>query len=126
MYVLIFLFPDKQLYINTPPAGDDCQTIIAKFSISLAEFLAWNPAVSSDCTSGLWVEEDYCVGVTTSSTTATATTTTSSTTATSTSTSAAVTPPAPTQSGIPANCNEYYVAQCTLYLSFLLFLVGCD
>lgn len=125
----VFPFPMiKKLYINTRPANDTCATIIAEFGITLAEFLTWNPAVSSDCTSGLWAEEDYCVGTATSistSTTAPAITTTStflSSTVTSSTTSSSVTPPAPVQSGIAANCNEYYIAQCTLSISFYLFL----
>ncbi|KAJ6096606.1 hypothetical protein N7486_007352 [Penicillium sp. IBT 16267x] len=95
-------------------SGDTCDTIIAEFGITLAQFIAWNPAVSSNCTSGLWVEEDYCVGVATSSTTATTTiisTSSTFTASTTSSTSTTVTAPAPTQSGIASNCNEYYVVQ---------------
>ncbi|PYH88796.1 hypothetical protein BO71DRAFT_281329, partial [Aspergillus ellipticus CBS 707.79] len=44
-------------------SGDTCSSIATEFDITIAQFLAWNPAVSSDCTSGLWVDEDYCVGV---------------------------------------------------------------
>jgi hypothetical protein len=43
--------------------GDDCGTVATKFGITIAQFLAWNPAISSDCTSGFWLEEAYCVGV---------------------------------------------------------------
>lgn len=44
-------------------AGDSCETIEAKFGITAAEFLAWNPAVSADCETNFWVDEAYCVGV---------------------------------------------------------------
>ncbi|RLL95511.1 hypothetical protein CFD26_104582 [Aspergillus turcosus] len=63
-------------------AGDTCDTVAAKYGITTAQFLAWNPAISSDCTSGFWLQEAYCVGIS---------------------------PPAPTQSGIPSNCDDYYV-----------------
>ncbi|PWY73018.1 hypothetical protein BO70DRAFT_259081, partial [Aspergillus heteromorphus CBS 117.55] len=108
-------------------AGDTCDKIAAEFGITEAEFLAWNPAISSDCSSGLWVDEDYCVGVRSNSTTATTTSSSGSistastatitsasapsTSASATESSSSVTPPAPTQSGIPSNCDKYYVAQ---------------
>ncbi|KAF7122739.1 hypothetical protein CNMCM5793_000849 [Aspergillus hiratsukae] len=41
----------------TVQAGDTCDTVAAEFGITTAQFLAWNPAVSSDCTSGFWVDE---------------------------------------------------------------------
>ncbi|KAK3933774.1 hypothetical protein QBC46DRAFT_462929 [Diplogelasinospora grovesii] len=83
-------------------SGDTCATVEATYKITDAQFHAWNPAVSSDCTSGFWAGEAYCVGVATSTSPPTTTTTTTSTT---------VTPPGPTQSGIPATCDEYYLAQ---------------
>ncbi|KAF7131457.1 hypothetical protein CNMCM5793_004682 [Aspergillus hiratsukae] len=81
-------------------AGDTCYDIAATYGITLDEFYAWNPAVGSDC-SGLQASDAYCVmAPATSSTTIPATTTTTS-----------VTPPAPTQAGIPSNCNAYAVTQ---------------
>ncbi|PMD34386.1 carbohydrate-binding module family 50 [Hyaloscypha variabilis F] len=74
-------------------SGDSCASIEAAYSITFAEFYAWNPAIGSDCTD-LWLDEAYCVGVSGS---ASATTTSS------------LTPPAPTQSGITSACTEYYV-----------------
>jgi hypothetical protein len=44
-------------------AGDTSDIVAAEFGITTAQFLAWNPAVSSDCTSGFWLEEAYCVRV---------------------------------------------------------------
>ncbi|RAK77743.1 uncharacterized protein BO72DRAFT_427845 [Aspergillus fijiensis CBS 313.89] len=81
-------------------SGDTCATVAAAYGITEAEFFAWNPAVSSDCESGFWTEEAYCVGVSGS---------TVSTTASTSATSIAA--PAPTQTGIPGNCNAYHVAQ---------------
>lgn len=49
---------------------------------------------------GLWVGDAYCVQADTASTTTTTSTD-----------SGTVTPPAPTQSGIVANCQEYYVVR---------------
>ncbi|KAH1496588.1 hypothetical protein LV164_003899 [Aspergillus fumigatus] len=43
-------------------AGDGCYAIATAHDITLAQFIAWNPAVNSDC-SGLWVDEYYCVAV---------------------------------------------------------------
>ncbi|PYH48037.1 LysM peptidoglycan-binding domain-containing protein [Aspergillus saccharolyticus JOP 1030-1] len=93
--------------------GDNCATIAAKYNITRAQFLAWNPAISSDCTTGFWADEAYCVGVSSSSTT-TATTTTAPTISAASTSAASVTPPAPTQSGIPSDCDEYYVVQLVL------------
>jgi hypothetical protein len=84
-------------------AGDTCATPEAKYGITSAQFHAWNPSVSSDCSEGFWAKEAYCVGVSSSGTTTT-----------SSPTSTEIVPPGPTQSGIPANCNEYYIAKCKL------------
>ncbi|OJJ97789.1 hypothetical protein ASPACDRAFT_45892 [Aspergillus aculeatus ATCC 16872] len=73
-------------------ADDTCDTIAESFGITTAEFLAWNPALYSDCSSGIRLEEDYCNKSTSSLSTPSTTT-------------SAVTVPAPTQAGIPANCN---------------------
>ncbi|KAJ5757764.1 uncharacterized protein N7511_006458 [Penicillium nucicola] len=95
-------------------ANDTCATVAADFGITEVQFQSWNPAISSDCTSGFWAEEAYCVGVSTSSSSiissiATSATLVSSTTALASSTSVIV--PGPTQTGIPSNCSKYYVAQ---------------
>ncbi|KAJ6107307.1 hypothetical protein N7523_008630 [Penicillium sp. IBT 18751x] len=97
-------------------ANDTCAVVEAELSITSAQFLAWNPAVSSDCAIGFWAEEAYCVGVSVSSTSATtstiaATSTPGATAVTTHTSSTSVVVPGPTQTGIPANCNEYYVAE---------------
>lgn len=48
---------------HTIVSGDNCDTVAAAFGITRAQFLAWNPAVSSDCTQNFWLGEAYCVGV---------------------------------------------------------------
>ncbi|PYH98159.1 hypothetical protein BO71DRAFT_282154, partial [Aspergillus ellipticus CBS 707.79] len=45
--------------------GDTCASVEATFGITADEFLAWNPAVSSDCETGFWVGDSYCVGIST-------------------------------------------------------------
>ncbi|KAF8457864.1 LysM domain-containing protein [Kalaharituber pfeilii] len=42
---------------------DTCMTITNTYFIDLAQFLEWNPAVSSDCSAGLWGTYAYCIGV---------------------------------------------------------------
>ena len=81
-------------------AGDECGYIAGNYSISLAQFYAWNPAVGSSC-QYLVPGDAYCVSD--------PTTLPTSTTATAMTTS--VTPPGPTQSGIPNNCNAYALSQ---------------
>lgn len=77
-------------------SGLSCTDLASQAGISLAQFLAWNPAVSSDCSTNYWLGEAYCVGVAGGS--AAPTTTTTSTTPT---------PPGPTMAGSPANCNKW-------------------
>lgn len=36
-------------------SGDTCTSLASDNKISLSQFLAWNPAVSSDCTSNFWL-----------------------------------------------------------------------
>lgn len=103
-YVLRHSTVALQPLTNHDPAGDDCDTVASKFQITKAQFHEWNPAISSDCSSGFWADEAYCVGVFgTNSATSLPTSNPVST--------GSVVPPAPTQSGIPKNCSKYYVAQ---------------
>lgn len=91
------------------------------FNTSTTIVTSLNPWISSDCDTGLWSHmssDGYvqvCVeAVTGVSTTASPSTITPSST-TSVSTDSSVTAPGPTQTGIAANCNKYYIAQCELY-----------
>ncbi|KAH6655548.1 hypothetical protein BKA67DRAFT_657480 [Truncatella angustata] len=90
-------------------AGDGCYDIAADNGITLDQFYSWNPAVGSNC-ENLWPDEAYCIGVSSSSSTTTTPTSTTTPSTTTSATQTSVTPPGPTQSGIPANCNLYAVA----------------
>ncbi len=46
--------------VNT---GDTCATLAVAFGIPVSQFLVWNPAVSSDCTTNFWGGYSYCVRV---------------------------------------------------------------
>ncbi|KAK6209368.1 hypothetical protein LQW54_006356 [Pestalotiopsis sp. IQ-011] len=91
--------------------NDGCSDIAADNGITLDQFYAWNPAVGSNC-ENLWPNEAYCIGTSTSSsaTTKAMTTTVPAATTTTSATGTTVTPPGPTQSGIPANCDAYALA----------------
>ncbi|ETS88169.1 hypothetical protein PFICI_01997 [Pestalotiopsis fici W106-1] len=90
-------------------SGDTCSAIVDSYgTFTLSDFLSWNPAVGSDC-SKLFLGYYVCVGVP-GTPTSKPTTTTSTTITTSTTTSTA-TGPTPTQSGISAKCNSYYLVQ---------------
>lgn len=71
---------------------------LSKTNTISAQFKAWNAAISLDCSSGFWVEEAYCVGVSSPSATPT----------TSTPTATQSPAPDPTQANsIVGNCNKY-------------------
>ena len=83
--------------------GENCDTMATAAGISRSQFLAWNPAVSQDCSQNFWLGYAYCVGV--------ANAVTSTTTA---STSVTEMPPGPTkppadhlQAGQPENCSKW-------------------
>ncbi|KAK3944406.1 peptidoglycan-binding lysin subgroup [Diplogelasinospora grovesii] len=81
-------------------SGDSCDKISSNYgTFTTAQFISWNPAVGSDCTS-LWVGYYVCVGVPGTPTTRPASTTT-----------AKATGPSPTQTGITSSCKKYYQAQ---------------
>ncbi|KAK4465898.1 LysM domain-containing protein [Cladorrhinum samala] len=113
-------------------SGDTCTTVVAKFGITHAEFTAWNPAVSSDCTANFWLGQSYCVGtgvVTVVSTLSSSTTPSLSSTTSRTATSlppystrypitsttlieptfSTEWPPTKTQAGQPAYCNNWHL-----------------
>ena len=47
----------------TVKQGDDCNSVPKQYYISREQFLAWNPAVSDDCTENFWLKSAYCVAV---------------------------------------------------------------
>ncbi|KAF5852240.1 hypothetical protein GGP41_001009 [Bipolaris sorokiniana] len=85
--------------------GDSCGSLASDNGISVDQFFAWNPAVSKDCITNFWLGQAYCVG---RSSVGSNTPTTKTTSQTST---AKPTPPAPTHTGQPANCNKWDIVQ---------------
>ncbi|KAF2126083.1 carbohydrate-binding module family 50 protein [Dothidotthia symphoricarpi CBS 119687] len=47
---------------HTVVDGDNCASVADEYFITLEQFFAWNPAVSSDCTTNFWKDQAYCVG----------------------------------------------------------------
>lgn len=86
-------------------SGDNCGTLESLYKITHAQFLTWNPAVSNDCITNFWPDYAYCVGISSTVPTTTTKPTTPTTTAQITS------PPGPTFTGTPANCNNWYTIQ---------------
>ncbi|CEL11919.1 hypothetical protein ASPCAL15013 [Aspergillus calidoustus] len=111
---------DCNKYTVQDTDGVYCQDLANQNDITLNQLYQWNPALNGDC-SGLWLNYAYCIGVTsptqsTASASATATTTTKPTTTTSASpTCATVTPPGPTQAGIPCTCDKYLMQADGIY-----------
>ncbi|OBT87560.1 hypothetical protein VE02_03777 [Pseudogymnoascus sp. 03VT05] len=89
--------------------GDDCETVAAAFKITKQQFLAWNPAVSSDCTTNFWLGESYCVGTGKAGVSSTKSTkSTKSTNSDAPHTTVHTKPDKPTQTGTICNCNKWY------------------
>lgn len=55
--------PSNCVAWHTVREGDDCNSVPQKYYITREEFLAWNPAVSEDCTENFWLKSAYCVAV---------------------------------------------------------------
>lgn len=95
--------------------GDNCGSMASDNHITIDKFFAWNPAVSKDCATNFWLDQAYCVGrssVSTSATTTTSKVTTSSKLVTSSKpTTTKPSAPAPTHTGQPANCNKWDVVE---------------
>ncbi|KAK4452188.1 LysM domain-containing protein [Podospora aff. communis PSN243] len=89
--------------------GDTCTTVEAKFSITHQQFISWNPAVSNNCLTNFWVGQAYCVGLGPSATPSATRTTSTSRSGSSSSLPGATTPPGPTFTGSPSNCNRWYL-----------------
>lgn len=84
--------------------GDNCDTMATAAGISRAQFLAWNPAVSSDCVQNFWLGYAYCVAVSGSTTTPP---TTSSRTSTAPPEGPTKPPAEYLQEGQPDNCSKW-------------------
>ncbi|KAJ5043210.1 LysM domain-containing protein [Bipolaris maydis] len=87
--------------------GDSCGSLASDNGISVDQFFAWNPAVSKDCITNFWLGQAYCVGRSGSG--SVVTTTPSSTRSSTPSPTAKPTPPAPTHTGQPSDCNKWDV-----------------
>ncbi|KAI0887789.1 uncharacterized protein GGS22DRAFT_154292 [Annulohypoxylon maeteangense] len=94
------------MWDQTPAETTDnlCEIWTKAEGITVAQLYAWNPAVGDQC-QNLWLNTSYCVSA--DDPKPTTTTTSSAPPPTST----GVTPPGPTQSGIPDNCNKYALTQ---------------
>jgi hypothetical protein len=66
---------------HTVVSGDLCWMIWQTYSITEAQFLEWNPAVTSGCASNFWPDYSYCVRVGA---------------------------PGPTMAGIAPNCDKWH------------------
>jgi hypothetical protein len=78
---------------------DRCADIASAEGISLSDLYSWNPALNGDC-SGLWPDYSICVGRSGSGVTTTTTTT-----------SAPGGTPTPTQAGMTAGCQSFYLVK---------------
>ncbi|KAK8007950.1 carbohydrate-binding module family 50 protein [Apiospora marii] len=94
--------------------GDDCGVLEKQYSLTHAQLLAWNPAISEDCVNGFWGGYAYCVGVSSSGSSSTVTSKPPA------ETNGPVAAPEPNQAGnAVASCNQYGQAQdgdwCTAF-----------
>ncbi|OAA63388.1 peptidoglycan-binding protein [Niveomyces insectorum RCEF 264] len=98
--------------------NDDCSTVEAAYGITHAQFLKWNPAVSSDCTTNFWAGEAYCVGVgniVSKPTTTTATKTTSTKSSSSSSSKSSSKSSTSTKSSTTSTTSTSVVTSTTPY-----------
>ncbi|KAI0024493.1 LysM domain-containing protein [Xylariomycetidae sp. FL0641] len=100
-------------------ANDSCVDIATLWGLSFDTLLSWNPDLKEDC-SGLLEGTYICVvrgksGPSSTTTTDTATSTHTTTTTPPTSTGGGSTPPGPTQSGIPSDCDEWTTQEDGVY-----------
>ncbi|KAL3489583.1 hypothetical protein BJX62DRAFT_238980 [Aspergillus germanicus] len=102
-HFIIFQHRDLNLLLQS---GDGRDTILPKYGLSLATFIALNPYVDSGC-SNLWPDYSYCVSGLTSPE---STSSTSSMSGTGT-TLAPVATPTPTQGGMVGGCTGFYQAK---------------
>ncbi|EHK21759.1 uncharacterized protein TRIVIDRAFT_201746 [Trichoderma virens Gv29-8] len=116
-------------------SGDSCGDVATQNGITITQFVAWNTDVNPTTCDGFWPDYAYCVkGPTISSTSKPPSTTSKppsstskppsttskppsstskppSTTSKPSATTPVITPPGPTQSGIPAKCNKFALTQ---------------
>ncbi|KAL4874685.1 hypothetical protein BJY04DRAFT_224793 [Aspergillus karnatakaensis] len=83
--------------------GETCASISARYGITQAQFITWNPTVGASCT-GIWADAYVCVSIIGHAPNPTTTTTTAPP---ATTTGAGL---SPTQSGIVNTCTAFYRA----------------
>ncbi|KAJ5219440.1 uncharacterized protein N7498_001539 [Penicillium cinerascens] len=86
-------------------SDDSCAAIASRAGISIADFYTWNPTVGSRCSS-LWLGYYVCIDVVGYTPSKTTTTTLKTTTI---SKGNGITTPTPTQVGMVADCNKFYL-----------------
>lgn len=96
---------DEFYYVEV---GDTCPGITAKYGITTAQFIKWNPSVGADCT-GLWASYYMCVSLIGQS--PGTTTTTTSTPPDPTTPPNGIETPLPIQSGMVDNCDAFHLVQ---------------
>ncbi|KAK2051453.1 hypothetical protein LY76DRAFT_674973 [Colletotrichum caudatum] len=82
-------------------SGESCSSVASANSITLAQFLEWNPSAGNSC-AGLWANAYACVGIIGGATTPSRPTTTTTTTGNGIAT------PTPTQPNMVGNCDNFY------------------
>jgi len=75
---------------HTVVSGDSSWSIEQQYGITAAEFFAWNPAVSTDCSANSWLDYSYCVGIDEAYPTATSRSSTESSTSTTSTTTSSI------------------------------------
>ncbi|KAL1306478.1 hypothetical protein AAFC00_005173 [Neodothiora populina] len=85
--------------------GDTCDLILKSADIPLSSFYAWNPTIGDQC-QNLWLNTSYCVAGPGWTNVTYASSTSAIITMSSTSSGGS---PGPTQSGIVAGCDQWYV-----------------
>lgn len=102
---------DKFYFVQ---AKEQCDTIAARFGITLAKVLALNPSAGTNC-GGLWAQAYACVGTigeevisTTSKSNSAVATSTIVSSSSTTSSGNGIATPQPTQPGMVANCNKFH------------------
>ncbi|KAF2717774.1 carbohydrate-binding module family 50 protein [Polychaeton citri CBS 116435] len=101
--------------------NNTCYDIAQGFQITLDQLYGWNPALKGDC-SGLITGNYICVSISTSTSSvvmtsgATSTSTSiRSTSSTATPTNGGTSPPGPTESGIPSDCDKWVLQKDGIY-----------
>ncbi|CCF47753.1 LysM domain-containing protein, partial [Colletotrichum higginsianum] len=90
-------------------SDDSCHSVADGAGISLDQFYDWNPAVSRDCSTNFWLGQAYCVGI--SGDVGGTGTTKPPTTTSAAPTTSKPSPPGPTHTSQPSNCNKWDIVE---------------